>query len=59
MTGVLTPYPPTVTVASPSITTSMENTRPGDGLTVEQLLDALQERFELMYVGPSPQLHRE
>ena len=36
---------------SPS-TTSMENARPGEGLTICQLLDALRERFDSMYVVP-------
>ena len=41
-------------VVSPSSTTPMANTRPGDGLTVAQLLDALQGRLaSIMFVTPS------
>jgi hypothetical protein len=38
------------TIISPSTTAFMENTRPGDGLTIEQLLDVLRERFESMWL---------
>ena len=30
----------------------MENARPGEGLTIGQLLDALRERFESLCVVP-------
>ena len=38
----------------------MKDSRPGDGLNIEQLVDALRERFDSMCVGPFAyhQLHR-